>query len=219
MKVNAGNNKNSDPVPAGVHHAVCYAVIDLGTQDPGNPQFRASRKVMILWELPHETIDTQDGPKPRIISSEYTASIGKKATLRSVLESWRGKPFTADELKGFDVAKLIGVPCMLSVIHSANAKGKVFAKIASISGMPKGIACPVQYHKTVTYEVEQGRNDTFNLLPKWVKDKIEKCREWTGYPESPTPSPEVKNLVPAAALDKAADEAASGMKDNTDIPF
>jgi hypothetical protein len=117
MKVNAGNNKNSDPVPAGVHHAVCYAVIDLGTQDPGNPQFRASRKVMILWELPHETIDTQDGPKPRIISSEYTASIGKKATLRSVLESWRGKPFTADELNGFDLKNILGANCQLNIVH------------------------------------------------------------------------------------------------------
>ena len=58
MKVNAGSNKQSDPVPAGVHHAVCYAVIDLGTQDPGNPTFRPSRKVMILWELPYETIAT-----------------------------------------------------------------------------------------------------------------------------------------------------------------
>lgn len=155
MKVNAGSNKNSDPVPAGVHHAVCYAIVDLGTQDPGNPTFRPSRKVMILWELPHETVDTQDGPKPRIISSEYTASIGKKATLRSVLESWRGKPFTNEELNGFDLKNIIGANCQLNIVHKQGKAdpSKTYARIQSVVPLVKGMAPVKPINETLHYTI------------------------------------------------------------------
>lgn len=181
MKVNAGNNKNSDPVPAGVHHAVCYAVIDLGTQDPGNPQFRASRKVMILWELPHETIDTQDGPKPRIISSEYTASIGKKATLRSVLESWRGKPFTADELNGFDLKNIIGANCQLNIVHKQGKAdpSKTYARIQGVVPLVKGMAPVLPVNEKLHYTIpDEGAIIPPANIPEWISGKIVASEEY-----------------------------------------
>jgi hypothetical protein len=70
----------------------------------------------------------------------YTASIGEKANLRKDLVNWRGREFTDDELKGFDVKKLLGVPCMLSL--TPNDKGKV--RVTGIMKLPQGTTCPPQ---------------------------------------------------------------------------
>lgn len=48
-----GSNLNLPPVEAGTHPAVCYGVIDLGTQRTeymGEP--KDTQQVLILWELP-----------------------------------------------------------------------------------------------------------------------------------------------------------------------
>jgi hypothetical protein len=112
MPIIASDKGGSDfePIPAGSHQAVCYGVVDLGTQMSNNPQFADARKVCILWELPQERgkfKDKEDQSKmvdrPRAISAVYTLSLGTKANLRKVLESWRAKQFTEDELKGFDI--------------------------------------------------------------------------------------------------------------------
>lgn len=205
------------PVPAGSHIARCFAVISLGTQPSDNPQFMDSFKCQVNFEIPGETIEINGEKKPMVIQKEYTVSLSQKATLRKELESWRGKPFTAEELKGFDVAKLVGVPCMLSIIHQTNGKGKTYAKIAGISGLPKGVTCPPQYHKSVVYEVEDNRNDVFNALPQWVKSKIEKCREWTGYPDGKMHD-DANQATPTA--DELADAAAKELESkDQSVPF
>lgn len=181
MKVNAGSNKQSDPVPAGVHHAVCYAVIDIGTQDPGNPTFRPSRKVMILWELPHETINTGEGPKPRIISSEYTASIGKKATLRAVLESWRGKPFTNEELNGFDLKNIIGANCQLNIVHKQGKAdpSKVYARIQGVVPLVKGMQPMKPLSDVIHWEIpDEGAITIPQGIPEWIGAKIISSEEY-----------------------------------------
>ena len=181
MKVNAGSSKQSDPVPAGVHHAVCYAVIDLGTQDPNNPTFRPSRKVMVLWELPHETINTGDGPKPRIISSEYTASIGKKATLRAVLESWRGKPFTNDEFNGFDLKNIIGANCQLNIVHKQGKAdpSKVYARIQGVVPLVKGMQPLKPTSDTIHWTIpDEGAITIPQGIPEWIGAKIVSSEEY-----------------------------------------
>jgi hypothetical protein len=61
---------------------------------------------------------------------------------------------------------------MLSVIHKTSGKGKIYATISSISGLPKGVECPPIWHKAVNYEIEHGKNDVFNALPNWIQAKI-----------------------------------------------
>ena len=110
-------NKGGDftPVPAGIHHAICYAVIDLGTQP--SQMYAPSRKVQLTWELPHERGDFKNSETgitnnlPRVISKEYTLSTGAKSNLRKELESWRGRPFTAEEAQEFEVGVLAGKNC------------------------------------------------------------------------------------------------------------
>ena len=179
-----------EPVPAGTHIARCCAVISLGTQPQDNPQFRDMFKVMIQWEVPGELIEYNGEKKPMIISKEYTLSLGEKSNLRRDLEGWRGKQFTADELKGFDVAKVCGAPCMLSVVHKTTSGGRVYGAITSVSALPKGTVCPPSVHSPQVYEIEDGKDDTFQNLPEWVQKKIEQCVEWTRPVTEAEPEPE-----------------------------
>src|SRR5258708_18184466 len=97
-------------VPAGSYTAVCYRVIDLGTQFSEFYK-KASHKIMISWELDEKMADG----KPYSIHKRYTLSSGKNAALRKDLESWRGKAFTNEEFGTFDIGVLIGVGCMIGV--------------------------------------------------------------------------------------------------------
>jgi hypothetical protein len=181
MPIAKSSGKQADPVPAGVHPAVCYSVIDLGTQDPGNDKFRPSRKVMITWELPYETINVEGKDVPRSISCEYTLSIGKKATLRGVLESWRGRPFTPEELNGFDVSKLIGANCQLNIVHKQGVSdpSKVYARIQSVIPLSKGQAKMAPTNPTVTFDIpEEGPIVIPAGVPEWVAAKINQSEEW-----------------------------------------
>jgi hypothetical protein len=181
MPIAKSSGKGADPVPAGVHPAVCYSVVDLGTQDPGNSKFRPSRKVMITWELPYETINVEGKDVPRAISCEYTLSIGKKATLRAVLESWRGRPFTADELDGFDVSKLVGANCQLNVVHKPGVSdpSKVYARINGVMPLAKGQAKLAPVNPTVTFDIpEDGEIVIPKAIPEWVTAKIIQSEEY-----------------------------------------
>jgi len=159
--------------------------------------FPASFKVMLMFEVPGETVVMDGKPAPMTIQKEYTLSLSEKANLRRDLHSWRGREFTAKELDGFAVETVCGAPCMLSVIHKTNQKNKTYANIGSISSLPKGVQCPPLWHKAVKYEIEQGADAVFQSLPEWIQEKIKRCEEWTRTTDSPAgqseePEPEVE---------------------------
>src|SRR5262245_51935946 len=102
------------PPPAGTHAAICYRLVDLGTQMgeyKGQP--KEQHKIVVSWELVDENMD--DG-KPFSIHQRYTFSLHEKAKLRADLESWRGRTFTEEELNAFDLENLLGKPCLVSIV-------------------------------------------------------------------------------------------------------
>jgi hypothetical protein len=114
----------------GLQQAVCSHVMDLGDQDT---PFGKKRKIAMCFELAQKM---RDG-RPFMQSKIYTSSLNEKSTLRKDLESWRGKRFAEEELKGFDVERLIGVGCMLNLIETAK-DNKIYVNIATISKLPLG---------------------------------------------------------------------------------
>ena len=109
----SGGNFVSAPI--GTHPARCYSIIDLGHQrNEYEGQVSVKQQVLISWELPLE--DKLDDGRPIGTSKFYTMSLNDKANLCIDLASWRGKAFTEEEKLGFDVSKLLGVPCILSIV-------------------------------------------------------------------------------------------------------
>jgi len=185
LTASAKSNTNSNPAPAGTHVARCVRVIDLGVQiDEGQFGRKVQHKLMLTWELPEElhVFKPEDGEQPYHVSKEYTVSLHEKAGLRKELEAWRGRSFTPEELDAFHVGKLLGIPCLLNVIHVDRKGGGMKAKVAGISPMPKSMKCPDAMSPLVKYEVEQGRDATFNSLPEWIQNKIAGCEDWKAKP-------------------------------------
>ena len=180
-------NKGGDfvPVPAGIHHAICYAVIDLGTQP--SQMYAPSRKVLLIWELPHERGDFKDTNTgviknlPRVISKEYTLSTGVKSNLRKELESWRGKPFTAEEAQEFEVGVLVGKNCQLNVAHRPSKDGsKIYANVVSIVPLGKGMTPIRAENETMVWDLPKDGAITFPpSMPEWIQTKIKGSEEYT----------------------------------------
>lgn len=182
LNASAKSGTVSTPAPAGAHIARCVRVVDLGTQiTDGQYGVKVQPKLMLTWELPNELhiFKEENGPEPFVVSQEYTLSLGEKAKLRAHLQSWRGKPFTNEELEGFDVSKLAGVPCTLNIIHAVSAtNGNTYANIASIAPMMKGLTCPPAILPVIVYDIAEKRSKKFETLPEWVRNKIANCNEW-----------------------------------------
>lgn len=123
---------NYEPVPEGLYAAVCCDVIDKGLQET---QYGAKHKVQIRWQIDHLR---EDG-KPALAMATYTVSLSEKASLRKVLESWRGKKFTAKELEGFDLELLLDKGCQVQLVHSLGQNGRTFANVQAVVPLGKGV--------------------------------------------------------------------------------
>lgn len=202
----------STPAPAGNHVARCVRVIELGLQkETGQYGTKIQHKLMLGFELPTElhTFKEENGPEPFMLSSEYTVSLGEKANLRKDLESWRGQPFTPAELESFDVGKLLGVPCLLNVVHNKAKNGNTYANVKGITPLPKGFTCPAAISELLKYEIEGGKNEVFGKLPEWIRNKISGCEDWKAQPAANE----------ATTAEEYADTAASADPNDTSIPF
>lgn len=204
------------PVEAGTHLARCFACVALGVQE--SPNFPAANKVMLMFEVPEQTTE-QDGEEvPMTVQKEYTLSLNNKATLRKHLEAWRGKPFTAEELVGFDVANVVGAPALLTIVHKVSANKKTYANIEAIAKPMKNMVCPPQHHAMVKYEIEMGRGSAFNVLPEWIQKKIAMSEEFK-HPATDergkSPEPQVGNATKMAAPSNPPAEE----DDDNSIPF
>lgn len=181
---------NYDPPPEGAHVAVCYRVVDLGTQETtymGQP--RKSHVIMLAWELP----DTEmtDG-RPFSISKRYTYSSHSKSTLRKDLESWRGKRFEDSEFGTFDIGNLLGKPCMLNVVHTEKNQ-TVYANIAAIMRLPKGMNTPALHNEQVLLSLADRPFDrgAFEKLSDRLRETIMKSPEYRMAIEGRSPDEEV----------------------------
>jgi hypothetical protein len=122
---------NFVPCPAGLHQAVCADVIDNGMVEG---VYGTKHKVTLVFQVNV----SMDNGKPFLVQRRYTLSLDQKANLRKDLESWRGKPFSADELKGFDLEKLLGVNAQLNV-QQTDRDGTTYANITAIVPLGKGM--------------------------------------------------------------------------------
>jgi len=174
----AKQGSNFTPVSEGLHQAICSGVVDLGMQ-PGSEMYpKPKRQVYLRFDCVDEQIEYEkDGKKlegPARCGATYTLSLSEKAKLRALLESWRGKKFTDAELEGFDVSRLLNVPCQVQVLHTSK-NGNTYANVQTIVPWPKGADKPTPADDSVYFSsVDGATRAAFDKLPKWLKEKVEK---------------------------------------------
>jgi hypothetical protein len=170
------------PIPEGLHHAICYGIWDIGTHH--NVKFNKwEQKCIIVWELPEER-GTFDGKNlPRACSRKFTVSLGEKADLRKLLETWRGRKFTDEEKQGFDIRKLLGANGMIQILHEKKAD-KTYANVVGITMLPKGIEKKEAENPLTFFSFEDGGPVPENT-PKWIKDHIMGSKEMADRDSGP----------------------------------
>lgn len=128
-----GSEGTFTPAPAGTHNAVCVDVIDLGNQET---TFGAKHRCRFVWEIDELRPDHDDR---FLVFATMNVSLHESSKMGQMLRSWRGKDFTAEELKGFDVENVVGAPCLLTVVHNEGRDGNTYANVDAAVPLPKGM--------------------------------------------------------------------------------
>jgi hypothetical protein len=219
MRFPASGGGDFQPCAEGTHVAVCNMIVDLGTQ-PGSALYPEPKpKVYFRFEIPSERIeyvkDGQDMEGPRVVGQEYTASMNAKSNLRRDIEAWRGTKFKDDgDAESYDIATLLGKPCLVSVVHKTNAKG-TFANIGAIMALPKGTVAPKA--ENIPFLYETGNDAAYAKLPAWLQKKVD--GQLSATPAPSTAARSSSDPDDAAAAQQAATRKPPQDDPNDEIPF
>lgn len=183
----SGGESNFKKVPPGVYVARCYSLIDMGTQvSDGQYGAKEQHKIRIAFEIFGDddagnplTVDVDGKQMPLTISKTYTLSLHEKAGLRKDLAAWRGRDFTEEEAKAFDVSKLINAYCMLNITTSEN-NGKTYTNIAGITPLPQALknAKPEPVHSVVMFDLDQPDWEIFQNFHEKLQETIKKSPQF-----------------------------------------
>ena len=148
------------PVPAGIHAAVCLFVADLGIQVG---QFGPKATLLFTFEIP--SLLAGDG-KPMQISRRFGKTFAEKSALRPFLQSWLGAPLSGQ----LDIATLAGRPAMLVVSQSQSGE-RVYSNVTTAAPVAPGTPIPAPSVMPLCYG--PGRDPgVFAALPEWVRKVI-----------------------------------------------
>jgi hypothetical protein len=174
------------PVAPGMHLARCYRIVDMGTQKTEfQGQIKHLQKVMIQFEVHGE--DDNGNPlvtskgEPMSISKNFTLSLAEKATLRKDLQAWRGRDFTADELRGFELKNVLGAWAMITASKAIGNNGKEYTNIVGINPVPiaiKKAGLPEGVNKLAMFVIETPDMELFETFGNNLKEKISNSPEW-----------------------------------------
>ena len=225
----------------GIYQGTCYSIVDMGTTDQEYKGVKNKKtRVHLSFEITH-ALDPENNPitmedgRPFGVFKTYTASLFEAARLRQDLESWRGKRFTEQELKGFDISNLIGCTARIEVGLTAptdfypGGKTKILALREPREGVKKidTVNDAVIFDLDVYLDDFRGKQspeskamcDIFFDLPTWIKKEIESSYEYDAVNSEDDSAPgsmadEVSNLT-----EQAAKEMNDSSFDEDNIPF
>ena len=185
MLIARATESSFKPVTPGMHLARCYRVIDLGTQQSEyQGQAKHQHKTMIQWEVHSEDEDGNplktERNEPMSISKTYTVSLGENAALRRDLTAWRGREFTKEELRGFELKNILGAWCMLSVVASER-NGKTYTNVAAVMPVPpnvKKMGLPEAHNEAQIFMISDPDMELFESFSNFLQEKIAASPEW-----------------------------------------
>lgn len=183
-------NPNLELVPQGMHPAIIYGIVNIGTQD-GEYQGRktASNKLKITFEIPgHRQLywkdDTVPSPSAMIMDFNYSVSknekTGKKSKLLLLIESLYG-PLQKSQYLSFDISQLAGLKVFINIVHYIKMNGETGAKVDSVSQFNSAYVDPntiVLTNNILVYSVQMGfENISFASLPYFYRSLIKESHE------------------------------------------
>jgi len=208
-----GTPREFKPVPAGAFIGRAFGLVDLGTQTVQTQEGEKHLpKVRLMVEIFGEdedgnplTIEVDGVNKPMVVAKNYTVSLHPKSNLTKELTAWRGRAFTPDELKGFNISKLIGAYGLFNITHNQSKDGsKTYANISGVSPLPSALksAKPAPVHENVIFDFDTPSDEVFAALPEWLQGTISQSPEyqaWRGNKPAVSANPAVARAVASQA--------------------
>ncbi len=183
LKIRKKSSASLPPMDAGTYPAVCVGVVDLGEQYSETFK-KYSDKLLVIWEIPSQTVQIDGEDKPRWLSKDFSASLHEKSNLYQTLVSWRGKAFTEQELAAdrngfmqFSVLDMLGTGCFLQVIVEEKDSGS-YNRITSVIALPAGMEAPVTNTPLIAFDMDAWDDGVFNALPGWIQSRIKKSTQY-----------------------------------------
>lgn len=234
MALTISENSTTDYTPpeAGTFSARCASIIDMGSQTSVfEGESKTAHKVLVTFEITDTDNRRSDG-SPHTVSKRFTASLHTKAALRKFLEAWRGKPFTPQELAGFDLKNVLGLHCLVGIVHDTKGD-KTYANMASVMKLPKGMPAGAGVLPVVSFDLSAPDWQVFAGLSSRLQASIAESPEYLAIPNKPrtisvgatpvpttTTPPPVQQPEPPAYTREFAPAAPAGTFDpDMDIPF
>lgn len=183
-----GEYKNATPGAVG---AVLTRIIDLGTQQT---TFGEKRQVRLSWEIDEQMSDG----RPFLVSRTVTTSFHEKATLRKLIEGWRGRKFTDGE--DFEMSKLLGQPALLNLIESEGG----YTNIDSVSRLPHGMSPIEPAGDLMIFSLDEPDWSVYEKLHDKLQEKIAQAPEFSGSKREPTAPHYVEEQPAPSATDQYA---------------
>lgn len=219
MALTISENQGSfEELSEGKHNAVCYRIIDIGTHMElkfgSTTEYEKKHTVIFFWETLDEKME--DG-RPFGVNKWYKLSLHEKSTLYRDLDTWKGG-ITNEELAGLDLTKLLGVNCVLNIVH--NDKGR--AKVKAVHRLDDSVLPTVNESFAFdidTYVSADNKEEMkkVSMMPEFFVDKIESSIEVEAW--SQKNSTEDKSDL-SSLKDLAEDgEIEDGGVTDKDIPF
>ena len=201
-----GSFEPRKPIEAGAYPAVLDMIVDVGIQPSPGGQYAPKRTVILRFQIPEIRVEiTREGETvelPAVISRTLGLSLNEKSTLYGLLTSWRGKAFTPEELKKFDLSKIAGKAAFVNITHSVKGD-RTYANLTSIMPLPKAIPAPVMEGEALVYSTDSPDPAIFAKLPNWMQEKIQ-----NRIVDAPKPAPKAAVAPAALASDFVDDDLA-----------
>lgn len=173
MILTDSGSSNYAPCPAGSYLARCTRLLDLGSQTSDyQGEVKTARKLLISFEVLDQDTRRDDG-EPYVLSKRYTTSLHEKSGLRKDLAGWRGRDFSAQELKGFDVRDILGKSAFISVIHTVKGD-RTYSNLAGLMRPPKGLVGAAATEPLLYWSMADPEPDwrAFELLHLKLQEQI-----------------------------------------------
>ena len=182
LKIKKKSGSSVPPMDAGTYPAVCVGIVDLGEQYSETFK-KYNDKLLVIWEIPSQTIEIDGEDKPRWLSKDFSASLHEKSVLYQTLVSWRGKAFTEAELTEdengfmqFSVLDMLGTGCFLQVIVEEKDSGS-YNRITSVIALPTGMDVPKTETPLIAFDIDVWNDEVFTSLPGWIQERIKKSTQ------------------------------------------
>ena len=184
MLIPDSNTTDYTPCPAGSYPAKCVSLIDLGSQTSTfEAETKSARKVLVSFEITDPETRRTDGT-PFVVSKRFTLSKHEKAALRGFLTAWRGRDFTPEEIKRFDLRAVLGADCLMSLIHTTK-DGKTFTNISGAMRLPRGMTAPAGEMPLQHFDLTDPDWQVYAALGSRLQAQIAESPEFIALPNKP----------------------------------